>query len=227
MYNGYLDLYNEILDTELATDEIPEDYIPTIEYVLSNTELSKYEVNVIRARFSLDSGEKKHTFQEIGDSIGVSRENTWYHYKRGMKKLKKPYVVLILNKGLDKYTTDKEFFQKRNTYRLQKIKLYYDKVGSLLYVHKIVLGTECKILREIDMDVLQLPTKAYNALNSNLTDISILNLIKMSDFDYLNLYNFGIKCLKETKSRLNTYIEDMYGISTSEMVRLLRAGDFI
>ncbi len=191
------------------------------------------EKETIRMRFGLDDGNERH-LQEIGDALMVTRERVRQIEARALRKLRHTsrnrHIKSIVEKNIierynsantrvNELTAENESLIKgfaETQQILEKIpfvatliqqsKANHDELKSYREKDRefITNADNIQSILNMSVDEFELSCRAYNCLKNG--DIRIIkDLVSKSEYDMMNIKNFGKKTLKELKELLQKH----------------------
>lgn len=172
-----LNLWSVVLERPISTEELPEDWEPALDHVLSTLGSDK------KKEIVLNRYKDKLTLAAIGDLYGLSWQAVGQSIGRTIDKLRQPdrkvFFLYGWERGLES-SESKPLDVKRQTIRAIK--------PSHL--------TSCHAIGPIDLSV-----RPFNCLMNSGID-TIDKLLQCTEEDLYNMRNMGELCVNEIKAKL-------------------------
>lgn len=225
IFDGYELFYNAAFGMKAAEQyRLPCDYRDAVKQVLDR--ISQENVDILKRQFGICEYENSPmSFVEIAEVMGVSYDKVLHMSRKGMRECWSRENRELLRYGAKQYAARKKYREECQEKELAQMAKRHEKMLEQMAQTRneddpfYTIFMECK---ETPIENLYrlLSARAVSALRRSSTfnrPSTAYDLIMMDIRELSSIKNIGVGTLSEILTMLDNYLDDRYGMSSTQL----------
>lgn len=206
--DGYEKLYMEAFKLDdMSKIEFPPDFRQTVLDILSA--FNERERDIIQMRYGIGDYEQEYTLAEIGKKYNLTRERISEIEKKVLRKISHPSSLKWLQMGSLQYNAEQQIKKEAETAKKKSMNKWLEEERKKMQE----TPEDCLDYSKIDascisLDDMELSVRSCNCLR-RAGKKNLMDIIQMSDDDFRQVRNLGIRNVEEICKRRDELIREL------------------